>query len=169
MKLLLLKTWIMFAAFTASMTSTMAQNASVTQTQSESSDKVQMFSDWRVACDANGPCRMAQAIVQPATKRLILQVRVFAGDTPTVLITFPLGILLSGGWQYQIDDTQKNILPFEICNFDGCHAGVKITPQLLKAMKRGREMKITFFDAGQEEVKPVISLIGFTKAWEALQ
>ncbi len=30
-------------------------------------------------------------------------------------------------------------------------------------------MKVTFFDAGQDEVEPVISLIGFTKAWEAIQ
>ncbi|WP_378212434.1 invasion associated locus B family protein (plasmid) [Aquicoccus sp. G2-2] len=169
MKLLSLKTWIATVALAASMTSAVAQEASRAKGQAEISAEAQVFSDWRVACDEAGSCRMVQTIVQPSTRRLILQLKVFAGEDPTLLLSFPLGILLSPGWQYQIDGNRKAVLPFEICNSEGCHAGVKLTPQLLKAMKRGSDMKITFFDAAREDVMPVISLIGFTKAWEALQ
>ena len=112
---------------------------------------------------------MSQVIVQPSTRRLILQMKVFSGETPTLLLSFPLGILLSTGWQYQIDNGPKSSLPFEICNSEGCHVGVSLTPQLLRAMQRGNNMKITFFDAAQTEVEPVISLAGFTKAYEAIQ
>jgi invasion protein IalB len=129
--------------------------------------EAQVFSDWSVACDEGQSCQMSQAIVQPATRRLILQIKVFTGKEPTALLTFPLGILLSTGWQYDIDGKSKAVLPFEICNTDGCHAGIKLTPKLLAALKRGSKMKIRFFDAGQTEVAPEISLIGFTKAYEA--
>ncbi len=161
MKLLALKIWFTSVALAVSTAIVVAQEADTTEAQ--------IFSDWRVACDEAQTCRIAQTIVQPSTRRLILQMKVFAGEEPTLLLSFPLGILLSTGWQYQIDGNRKTVLPFEICNSEGCHAGVKLTPQLLKAMQRGSEMKITFFDAGQDEVEPVISLIGFTKAWEALQ
>ena len=169
MKLLTFKFWLTSVALALSATFIAAQETGTSQEPIGSSTEVQVFSDWRVACNETQICRMAQTIVQPSTRRLILQMKVFAGEEPTLLVSFPLGILLSSGWQYQIDSNRKIILPFEICNFEGCHAGVKLTPQLLKAMQRGSEMKITFLDAGREEVKPVISLTGFTKAWEALR
>tara|TARA_R110000850_G_scaffold94971_1_gene199888 strand:+ start:14086 stop:14424 length:339 start_codon:yes stop_codon:yes gene_type:complete len=112
---------------------------------------------------------MAQTIVQPSTRRLILQIKVFSGEEATALLTFPLGILLSTGWQYDIDGGRKTVLPFEICNADGCHAGIKLDPQLLSAMKRGNTMRVRFFDAAQTEVNTEISLIGFTKAYEAMK
>ncbi len=138
-------------------------------TQPTRAQDIQIFEDWRVSCEAPEPCRMAQAIVQPSTRRLILQVKIFKGEKPTALITFPLGILLNTGWQYQIDGNPAKVVPFEICNTEGCHAGLELTPALLSAMKRGSQMKIRFFDAAKTEVDPKISLIGFTKAYGALK
>jgi invasion protein IalB len=112
---------------------------------------------------------MSQTVAQPATARAILQARVYKGDDPTLLISFPLGILLSPGWRYRIDEGTEAVLPFEICDTSGCHAGVKLTPNVLAAMKRGNEMQITFYDAARTPVTPALSLAGFTKAWEALQ
>ncbi len=129
----------------------------------------QVYADWQVACEADQPCRMSQTVAQPATARAILQARVYKGDDPTLLISFPLGILLSPGWRYRIDEGTEAVLPFEICDTSGCHAGVKLTPNVLAAMKRGNEMQITFYDAARTPVTPALSLAGFTKAWEALQ
>ena len=129
----------------------------------------EIFGDWQVNCETDTSCRMAQTVVQTSTKRLILQIKVFKKEDPTLLLTFPLGILLSTGWQYQIDGNRETLLPFEICNSEGCHAGVKLTPKLLAALKRGNKLSIKFFDAGKNTVNPVISLAGFTKAYEALK
>ncbi len=129
----------------------------------------QTYGDWQVICADNTPCRMTQTVVQTASKRLILQIRVFKKEEPTLLLTFPLGILLSTGWQYQIDGQRQTLLPFEICNVEGCHAGVKLTPKLIAALKRGNSLNIKFFDAGKTTVNPVISLAGFTKAYGALK
>ncbi|MEJ8563504.1 invasion associated locus B family protein [Yoonia sp. GPGPB17] len=122
------------------------------------------FEDWQVVCTDEGPCRMSQTIVQLETQRLILQAQVYGGDTPTLLLSFPLGVLLSPGWTMQIDGQTKQAFPFEICRSDGCFAGVPLTPQLITAMQRGRALSIVFFDAAQQEVAPEISLIGFTAA-----
>lgn len=129
----------------------------------------QTYGDWLVTCEKDIPCRMAQTVVQTTTKRLILQLRVFKNDDPTILLTFPLGILLNTGWQYQIDGRRKTLLPFEICNSEGCHAGVKLTSKLLASLKRGNSLSIKFFDAAKTTVNPVISLTGFTKAYGALK
>lgn len=161
--------WNAGLALAVGLTMTVAQGAAGDENQAEPPEDVQIFSDWRVACDEAQTCRMAQTIVQPSTRRLILQMKIFAGEDPTLLLSFPLGILLSTGWQYQIDSNRKSVLPFEICNPEGCHAGVKLTPKLLRAMKRGNKMRITFLDAAREEVTPVVSLAGFTKAWDAMQ
>ncbi|WP_390915409.1 invasion associated locus B family protein [Pseudosulfitobacter sp. SM2401] len=132
-------------------------------------EDTQTFSDWRVTCEGDQGCRMSQAIVQASTNRLILEFKIYGSDDPTALITFPLGILLSTGWQYKIDNQKGAVLPFEICNVDGCFAGVKLSNSLIKSMKRGNKMSIRFFDAAQSEVNPVVSLAGFTKAYEAIQ
>lgn len=108
-------------------------------------------------------------MAQRATARAILHVKLFRGEDPTLLVSFPLGILLSPGWRYRIDDSAETVLPFEICDSAGCHAGVKLTPSLLATMKRGNRMQITFFDAARAPVAPTLSLAGFTKAWEALE
>lgn len=129
----------------------------------------QTYGDWLVTCDKDNPCRMAQTVVQTSTKRLILQLRIFKGKEPTMLLTFPLGILLNTGWQYQIDGKRQTLLPFEICNSEGCHAGVKLTPKLLSSLKRGNSLSIKFFDAAKTTVNPVISLAGFTKAYGVLK
>jgi len=127
------------------------------------------FKDWQVICEADVPCRMVQTIVQTELKRPILQIRVFDDGSPTMLLTFPLGILLSPGWQYQIDGGRATRVPFELCNLDGCHAGLPLSKALLTKLKRGNTFKVTFWDAESTAVNPEISLAGFTKAFGALK
>ncbi len=127
-----------------------------------------IFTDWQVFCEQDQPCRMSQAVAQPATGRVILQVKVFGGDEPTLLVSFPLGILLGPGWRYRIDSGPEIVVPFEICDMNGCHAGVPLQADLLRSMQRGNRMKVTFFDAARTPVEPVVSLAGFTSAWNAL-
>lgn len=146
-----------------------AQILTAAQSFSQTVESTQTFGDWQVTCPDGQTCRMSQVIVQPSSSRLILQVMIAKGDTPTALLTFPLGILLSTGWQYQIDSKRPEIQPFEICNHEGCHAGWKLPDRLLSALKAGNDLSIKFLDAGKTEVNPVISLAGFTKAYEALK
>jgi invasion protein IalB len=162
MKLLAKRFWLLGVVFAACSGGAFAQDATP-------ASEAEVFTDWRVSCAQEQPCRMSQTVVQPATARAIVQMKVFKGDDPTLLVSFPLGILLSPGWRYRIDGGRERVLPFEICDASGCHAGIKLTPDLLNSMKRGIEMRITFYDAARAAVEPTISLAGFTKAWEVLE
>lgn len=130
------------------------------------------FGDWKITCPDQAPCRMAQSIVTANDKKIILQMRVFKGKDgakDTALFSFPLGILLNTGWQIKIDSGKTQLLPFEICNVDGCHSGINIPASLLNSMKRGNILNVKFFDASQKAIEPKISLKGFTKAWGELK
>ena len=131
--------------------------------------EAETFKDWQVICEPDVPCRMVQTIVQTELQRPILQIRVFDDGSPTMLLTFPLGILLSPGWQYQIDGGRATRVPFELCNLDGCHAGLPLSKALLTKLKRGNTFKVTFWDAESTAVNPEISLAGFTKAFGVLK
>jgi invasion protein IalB len=126
------------------------------------------YENWRVTCDGAEPCRMSQVVVQPSTGRLIVQAKVFKSEPATLLLTFPLGILLSTGWRMDIDGSAQSLQPFEICNVEGCHVGVPLSNAQLSSLKRGNTLNILFFDAAKNEVAPKLSLIGFTKAFDAL-
>ncbi|MGC3939527.1 invasion associated locus B family protein [Roseobacter sp. EG26] len=127
------------------------------------------FDDWFVTCSSGQTCRMVQTVIQPSTGRLILQVKIIAGETTTALFTFPLGVLLSTGWSYDIDGRRQRILPFEVCNTDGCHAGLKLSMRELDALKRGNHLNLRFHDAAATEVPVQVSLAGFTNAFNALK
>ena len=112
-------------------------------------DTAVIHEDWQVLCDDEQPCRISQTIAQPNTSRVILQVKVFAGENPTMLLTFPLGILLSPGWSYQIDGGRRTVTPFEICNLSGCHSGVRLDADLVGRLKRGSRLIVSFRDAAK--------------------
>ena len=127
------------------------------------------FGDWQISCPKDEPCRMAQTIVLKTSRIPIVRLRVYGGARPTALFTFPLGSLLTTGWRYRVDGGKETLRPFEICNTEGCHAGVKLSSKLIGRMKRGNKLKVTFFDANQQPVTPEMSLAGFTKAFEELK
>ena len=137
--------------------------------QSNEPETGHVYKDWQVLCDTPALCRMAQTVVEASTRRSIVEVQLFKGDDPTLLLTFPLGVLLKTGWQYQIDDGPLQLLPFEICNIDGCHAALKLNDRLVTQLKRGYLFKIQFLDAAQTTISPAISLLGFSAAYEAFE
>ena len=127
----------------------------------------QTFGDWQVICE-DDVCRMVQSVIEASTERDIVVAKAFAGNDPTLLLTFPLGILLKTGWRYQIDAGAEHLLPFEICNIEGCHAVIKLESKTLNSLRLGTELNLSFQDARNRTVSPKISLSGFTKSYEAL-
>lgn len=125
--------------------------------------------NWQVICPDNERCRMAQTIQAKASKISIVRMRVFKSEKPTAVFTFPLGIRLNTGWSFRIDRSRETVLPFELCNTDGCHAGINLTPKLLGSLRRGNTLTLRITDASGKPVRPALSLDGFTKAYKALK
>lgn len=128
-----------------------------------------VFRDWKLLCDDGEKCRISQAVVTAKYQRVVLQVQVFKTPEPTVLFSFPLGVMLNTGWWYQVDRKGEKLRPYEFCDSKRCYAGVKLSDNLLGQYKQGRELKVSFYDAARKKISPVISLKGFTKAYGALR
>jgi len=123
--------------------------------------------DWKAVCDEQG-CRLAQSLVAPTSQTTLLLARVFDGETPTLILTVPLGVFLKSGLLMSIDGAAPRPIAFEICDALGCHAGLPMDDRLLTAFKRGLKAEVTFLDGTQEQVSLTLSLIGFTTGMERL-
>lgn len=134
-------------------------------------------SPWKIVCgdetvaepgdDAAG-CRMAQTIVTNESTEPVLLVRVFPGDSPTVVASVPLGVLLKAGLTVTIDGGAPLRHRYEVCNAEGCHVGIPLDPSLLRRLQRGNEARFGLVDGSRQPIELPISLAGFTAGWKAL-
>lgn len=89
---------------------------------------------------------------------------------PFMSLQMPLGLDLRPGAVMQVDDGQEITLEFLRCTNDGCDASVRLTPDLLGAMRAGNVLRVGFRPWGGEQVTAVeASLIGFTAAFLQLR
>lgn len=89
---------------------------------------------------------------------------------PFMSLQMPLGLDLRPGAVMQVDDGQEVTLEFLRCTNDGCDASVRLTPDLLGAMRAGSVLRVGFRPWGSEQVTAVeASLIGFTAAFLQLR
>ena len=131
-------------------------------------DTEQTFGDWKITC-AESQCRMSQSLVREETGEALLIARIFVNNgTPTLIVTTPLGVFLKPRLIVQIDATRARAYGFEICDSDGCHVGINLDAELLRALQRGSVAKMTLQDGLQQDVTLGISLAGFTAGMEAL-
>ena len=85
----------------------------------------------------------------------------------TDIIT-PLGVVLTSGLAMQIDSQQEQRAPFQICTEQGCLVREPLTEEAIERFKKGANARVTVVAAQQGEVSAVISLRGFTKAFNSL-
>jgi invasion protein IalB len=123
--------------------------------------------DWDRICDAEG-CRIAQSLLAAGGTVPVMTVRVWRTPRPLLLISVPLGIFLKPGLSLQIDATRAEMHVFEICDENGCHAGVPLDDALLAGLRRGRNAVIGFEDSQRRPVRLPLSLTGFTAAFAGL-
>ncbi len=134
--------------------------------------------DWDVACEQSGsPCVMAQignnsngTPILEMVLRLLPEPQDVQGQkviAVTDIIT-PLGVVLTSGLAMQIDSQQEQRAPFQICTEQGCLVREPLTQEAIDRFKKGANARVTVIAAQQGEVSAVISLRGFTKAFDSL-
>ena len=115
---------------------------------------------------------MEQTAVLTKTGQLIVLVNVrVPGDTraPVVLVQLPLGLNLPAGAKLQVDDGKPTDLPVQTCEARGCFASSPIAPELLAAMKSGRQLKVSFQTLAKETVSIPMPLGDFAAAFEKIK
>lgn len=117
-------------------------------------------------------CAIKQSAVIAKTGQLVvlLNVRV-PSDThaPAVTIQLPLGLFLPGGARLQVDDGNATDLQIQTCEARGCYAAGPLAPDLLAAMKAGKELKVSFQNLSKEMISIPIPLGDFAAAYDKIK
>ena len=134
--------------------------------------------DWDVACEKSGkPCVMAQigndetgTPILEMVLRLLPEPREVQGQKIIAItdIITPLGVVLTSGLSMRIDSQQEQTAPFQICTEQGCLVREPLTEEAIGRFKKGANANVTVVAAQQGPVSAVISLRGFTKAFNSL-
>jgi invasion protein IalB len=132
---------------------------------------------WAARCgsasrDAPLECAIEQSAVLPRTGQLVIlvNIRVPADThTPSALIQLPLGLNLPGGAKLQVDDGTATDVQIQTCEARGCYAGTTIAPDLLAAMKSGKQLKISFQNLNKETLTVPLPLADFAAAYDKIK
>jgi len=137
------------------------------------------YGDWEVACatgDSN--CAMAQVgndstgtpVLEMVIRKLPEPLEVGERTAIAVLdVITPLGVVLTEGLSVTIDKGRTESAPFQICTEQGCLVREPIDQDLINRFKGGGKATVSVIAANQGEVSAVLSLRGFTKAYENIK
>jgi invasion protein IalB len=132
---------------------------------------------WTARCgsasrDAPLECAIEQNAVLPRTGQLVIAVNIRVPadtHTPSALIQLPLGLNIPNGAKLQVDDGKVTDLQVQTCETRGCYAGTTIAPDLLAAMKSGKQLKISFQNLNKETLTVPLPLADFAAAYDKIK
>jgi invasion protein IalB len=122
--------------------------------------------------DAPLECAIEQNAVLPRTGQLVIAVNIrVPADThaPSALIQLPLGLNIPNGAKLQVDDGKATELQIQTCEARGCYAGTAIAPDLLAAMKSGKQLKVSFQNLNKETLTVPLPLADFAAAYDKIK
>jgi len=117
-------------------------------------------------------CAIEQSAVLTKTGQLIvlINVRVPAETrTPVALVQLPLGLNLPAGAKFQVDDGKTSDLQIQTCEARGCYANLQISPDVLAALKSGKQLKVSFQNMAKETITIPMPLADFGAAYEKIK
>ena len=132
---------------------------------------------WAARCASasrEGPleCAIEQTAVLSKTGQLIVLVNIrVSGDThaPVALVQLPLGLDLPAGVKVAVDDGKAIDLPIQTCENRGCFASTPIAPELLAALKSGKQLKVSFQNLAKEMITIPMLLADFAAAYDKIK
>jgi invasion protein IalB len=117
-------------------------------------------------------CAIEQSAVLTKTGQLIvlINIRVSAETrAPIALVQLPLGLNLPAGAKIQVDDGKTSELQIQTCEARGCYANLQISPDLLAALKSGKQLKVSFQNLAKETIAIPMPLADFAAAYEKIK
>ena len=117
-------------------------------------------------------CAVEETAVLTKTGQLIVLVNIrVASDThqPVALVQLPLGLNLPAGAKLQVDDGKVTDLQIQTCENRGCYANAPISPELLAALKSGKQLKVAFQNLNKEIITIPMPLTDFAAAYDKIK
>jgi invasion protein IalB len=115
---------------------------------------------------------MEETAVLSKTGQLIVLVNIrVVGDTHATiaLVQLPLGLNLPAGAKLQVDEGKVLDLQIQTCENRGCYANAAITPDLLTALKSGKQLKVSFQNLAKETITIPMPLTDFAAAYDKIK
>jgi len=139
--------------------------------------EAEKFGNWTAKCEEShgkveGGCFIFQNLVLREGGQRVLQFAVgyvASSDEPIALLSLPLGISLPPGVSIRIGDGAPTRVLVERCEPNGCRAGLKLKPALLRELMAGTQLTVTFHDAERRPIDVPLSLEGFSAGLESLK
>jgi invasion protein IalB len=117
-------------------------------------------------------CAIEQSAVLTKTGQLIvlINIRVSAETrAPVALVQLPLGLNLPAGAKFQVDEGKTSDLQIQTCEARGCYANLQISPDVLAALKSGKQLKVSFQNLAKETITIPMPLADFAAAYEKIK
>jgi len=117
-------------------------------------------------------CAIEQSAVLTKTGQLIvlINIRVSAETrAPIALVQLPLGLNLPAGAKFQVDEGKTSDLQIQTCEARGCYANLQISPDMLAALKSGKQLKVSFQNLVKETIAIPMPLADFGAAYEKIK
>ncbi len=132
--------------------------------------------DWEVRCAPEGkPCYMTQVVQNadgaPLMNVVIRKLPAESKASAVALFRAPLGVVLPRGVEMRIDGGEPITSPFVYCLGNGCFSEVAMTNEGLQKLQRGAAATLSIYSVQNpnDAVQVKLSLIGFTKAFDAVE
>ena len=122
--------------------------------------------------DAPLECAIEQNAVLTKTGQTIVLVNIrIAPDTrtPIALLQLPLGLNLPVGAKLQVDEGKTTDLQIQTCENRGCYASTPIAPDLLAALRSGKQLKVSFQNMAKETIAIPMPLSDFAAAYDKIK
>jgi len=117
-------------------------------------------------------CAIEETAVVAKTGQLVVQVNIRVTSdkrAPVALVQLPLGLSLPAGARLQVDDGTALDLKIETCENRGCYASAPVAPDMLAALKSGKQIKISFQNLGKETITIPMPLTDFASAYDRIK
>jgi invasion protein IalB len=132
---------------------------------------------WAARCssasrDAPLECAIEQTAILSKTGQLVVLVNIrVPSDThaPILLVQLPLGLNLPAGAKLQVDDGKVTDLQIQTCETRGCYATIAVAPDVLAALKSGKQMKLSFQTMNKETIAIPMPLVDFAAAYDKIK
>jgi invasion protein IalB len=132
---------------------------------------------WAARCssasrDAPLECAIEQTAILSKTGQLVVLVNIrVPSDThaPILLLQLPLGLNLPAGAKLQVDDGKVTDLQIQTCENRGCYATIAVAPEVLAALKSGKQMKLSFQTMNKETIAIPMPLVDFAAAYDKIK
>ena len=132
---------------------------------------------WAARCtsasrDAPLECAIEETAILTKTGQLVILVNIRVPSdthTPVALVQLPLGINLPVGAKFQVDDGNAVDLQIQTCENRGCYASTPIAPDMLAALRTGKQLKVSFQNLGKETIAIPMPLTDFAAAYDKIK